>query len=122
MDTKKNDSKFKNLSHGEKILYYIKSMQKTMNTCENIKLKRKNKIAFLQMMRKKYIQLYEKSPTLFEKVIEEGNRFDNKRLIIMLGLGDKVRNKEITFHDASVHIGQKYFDEYVKPHVADRDK
>ena len=43
--------------------------------------------------------------------------FEMDRLVEMLNLKNKVTKNEVSYKDASVGIGYKYYDEFVKPNV-----
>jgi len=116
-----DEKKLKRLSgktYGETVVHIIKSMIKTMNYQEVIEMRRNSKMTFLNMMYHRYRDLRDTSPTLFEKVIEDHPHFDLKRLITMMGISDRVTDTcDMTYEDASKHIGQRYYDEYIKPNI-----
>lgn len=64
-----------------------------------------------------YDPLVQRSKKLFEKIINERERFEIGRLQNMLNLKTKIDNGETTQHNASVAIGQKYYDDYIKPKI-----
>ena len=70
---------------------------------------------FKHKLKKKYNNLSTKFPTIFEKTIN--GTMDMNRLKFMLNMINKVNNNEITEHNASVQIGEKLVNEYVKPMI-----
>jgi hypothetical protein len=70
---------------------------------------------FQSDMSDKYSEFREKYPTIFEKVLE--NSLDIERFNYMLNMAKKIDNKEMTNHDASVKVGERLVDEFVKPNL-----
>ena len=66
--------------------------------------------------------MHQKYPTLFFSLIENPSTFPLYRLNEMLQLKEKIEKKEITNENASVRVGQQYYDEFVKDTVRDLDK
>lgn len=83
---------------------------------ENKKLNNE-KIKEKMKKNKDFHKLHEKFPSLFDMIVEQKEKFEVTKLIHMLGLHKQVDGGSITQHDASVKIGQKYYDEYVKPKI-----
>ena len=54
-------------------------------------------------------------PTLFQAAVEP--HFDESKLNFMLGVMDKMAGEGMTQHQASVIVGQKLVDSYVKPMI-----
>ncbi len=54
-------------------------------------------------------------PMLYEKVCEDG--FDMNRFMYMMNLKNQIQKKAQTVDSASKIVGQRLFDEYVKPIV-----
>ena len=73
-------------------------------------------------MMTKFYYIHEKYPTLFFTIIENPTTFPISRLEEMLSLKKQIENNITTNEQASVHLGQKYFDEFVKDTVKDLDK
>ena len=48
-------------------------------------------------------------------IIDDPYNFDFKRLLEMLKVREKVRSNEISYDDASLYMGERYYNEYVKP-------
>lgn len=76
-------------------------------------------VRFFDAISKKFSQLKEKIPSLFNMILDLDNpdEFEMNRLDDMLYLRDRVRSNKISNERASAHIGQKYFNDYVKPKV-----
>ena len=68
---------------------------------------------------KKYPDLSDNYPSLFNLVFNPVSTWDNdlKDLTKMVQLASKVKQKKISQHDASVEVGQKLVDKYVKPQL-----
>ena len=96
-------------------------MDKIKNTVEEIQNHIKNKPedidskTFHKEMSDKYHDFRDKYPTIFEKVLE--NSLDMDRFNYMLGMASKIDNKELSNHDASVKVGERLVDEFVKPNL-----
>jgi len=71
-----------------------------------------NREQFVEAMKSKYEYLFTNSATLFERVMQ--GDLNMGQLDYMLGMIDKVNNGA-DYHDASVQVGQKLVDIYVKP-------
>jgi len=89
---------------------------------ENILLRRNNIDEYKRNMMNKFYYIHQKYPTLFFTVIENPTTFPISRLEEMLGLKKQIENNTTTNNEVSVHLGQKYFDEFVKDTVKDLDK
>lgn len=100
----------------EQILSHSIALLNEVLNSENVKL---NNEILKEKMKKNvdYKKLEEKYPSLFSMIVEKKEKFEMNKLIHMLGVHKKIGNGELTQHDASVKIGQKYYDEYVKPKV-----
>ena len=61
-------------------------------------------------------------PTLFFSIIENPTTFPIYRLEEMLSLKYKIENNELDDKKASIHMGQKYYNEFVKKTVDKLDK
>lgn len=71
----------------------------------------------LKLMFFKFSEFAEECPTLFEGVVKE--RLDTEKLNYMLNMSRNVNKGNLTFDQASVVVGQKLYDEYVKPVVGE---
>ncbi len=82
-------------------------------------LRRSDNQKYFEKTQKKFTQLKELIPALFNMIIDldNPNEFEMDRLDNMLYMRDRIRENQISTESASAQIGQQYFDEYVKPHV-----
>ncbi len=104
-----------NLNDSEKILFHVKSLQKFIQLNQSLKLS--NPDLFQQRLQEKYGNFRERYPTLFQLIVDNSGQFEERRLLEMLRMRERVSNSNISYENASIQIGQKYFDEYVKPIV-----
>lgn len=89
---------------------------------ENTEFRIRDLAEYKQMCMRQFTSFFEKYPTLFFSVIENPSTFPLYRLDEMLKLKSKIESKDIDEHGASVQLGQKYFDEFVKDTVSVLDK
>ena len=85
---------------------------------DNKKRRKKNLEEFDKEIKIVYEDFYLKYPALFSKIIDgslEKNQFN-----FMLNMMCKVKNDELSDHDASVQVGQVLVDKYVKPVLDDK--
>ena len=68
-----------------------------------------------------FVDIHGKYPTLFFQIIENPTTFPKYRLDEMLSLKKKIESEETTNERASVQLGQKFYDEFVKDTVAKLD-
>ena len=68
-----------------------------------------------------YNTFYENYPALVNMIIDDPYNFDFKRLVEMLSIREKIVQKEVSYDDASLYVGEKYYEEFVKPKL-DADK
>jgi hypothetical protein len=86
-------------------------------------LMRKEKMdEYKQVLMYKFTNFHQKFPTLFFTLIENPSTFPIYRLDEMLKLKQKIEKNEINEEKASVHLGQKYYNEFVKDTVTHLDK
>lgn len=71
-------------------------------------------------IREEMERFVEDYPTLFRKVIDT-NLEDQASLNIMLAMLEKMGKSELSQHQASVIVGQRLHDKYIKP-ALDKDK
>jgi hypothetical protein len=67
-------------------------------------------------LEKKYPEFSLQYPSIFYSTLE--GKMDLTTLEYMVGMADQVNNKSKTQHDASVEVGQKLVDQFVKPALA----
>ena len=89
---------------------------------ENMVLRRDNIDDYKRKMMDKFYYIHQKYPTLFFTIIENPTTFPISRLEEMLSLKKQIETNVTSNDQASVHLGQKYFDEFVKDTVKDLDK
>jgi hypothetical protein len=89
---------------------------------ENTKERRENIDEYKQVCMRKFTNFHQKYPTLFFSIIENPSSFPLYRLEEMLQLKKKIEDNEINEQKASVHLGQKYYNEFVKETVTELDK
>ena len=89
---------------------------------ENI-IKRNSDISnYKQECMTKFTNFHQRYPTLFFSIIENPTSFPIYRLDEMLNLKEKIDNNQINEQRASIHLGQKYYNEFVKDTVSILDK
>jgi hypothetical protein len=84
--------------------------------------RRENMDEYKQICMIKFTDFHQKYPTLFFSIIENPSSFPIYRLNEMLNLKRKIEDDEINEERASVHLGQKYYNEFVKDTVSELDK
>jgi len=89
---------------------------------ENNYMRRYKIDEYKQICMKTFTNFHQKYPTLFFSIIENPTTFPLYRLNEMLALKKKIEEKEINEEKASVHLGQKYYNEFVKDTVSELDK
>ncbi len=89
---------------------------------ENTAHRRNNMDEYKQVCMRTYTDFHQKYPTLFFSIIENPTTFPLYRLEEMLSLKRKIETYEISEKNASVHLGNKYFNEFVKDTVSNLDK
>lgn len=89
---------------------------------ENSIMRRDNIDQYKQSCMIKFTNFHQKYPTLFFSIIENPSSFPLYRLDEMLSLKKKIDENEINEQKASVHLGQKYYNEFVKDTVSELDK
>jgi hypothetical protein len=70
----------------------------------------------------KFTNFHQRYPTLFFSIIENPSSFPLYRLDEMLNLKKKIDNEQLTEERVSIHLGQKYYNEFVKDTVSELDK
>lgn len=89
---------------------------------DNLKLKRDNIDNYKRLMMNKFYYIHQKYPTLFFTVIENPTTFPISRLEEMLNLKKSIETNNTTNEEASIHLGQKYYDEFVKDKIKNLEK
>ena len=91
-------------------------------TRENSIKRRENIDEYKQICMRQFTNFHQNYPTLFFSIIENPSSFQINRLDEMLFFKKKIEEKQITEEKASVHMGQKYYNEFVKDTVTELDK
>ena len=102
-----------------------KNIEKLIQFCvkrDNMILRRDNIDEYKRIMMVKFSHIHQKYPTLFFIVIENPTSFPISRLEEMLSLKKQIETDQTTNEQASVHLGQKYYDEFVKDQIKHLDK
>ena len=74
-----------------------------------------SKNEFTNQMKKEFNELFESMESVFN--ISLSDSYDYNRLEYMFKMSNKVRNNELSEHDASVEVGQVLVDKIVKPQI-----
>ena len=109
----------------EKAEVIKKQVEEILNFClskDNISKRRNNIDEYKQICMKQFPNFHMNYPTLFFSIIENPSTFPVYRLEEMLSLKSKIENNEMDDKRASVHMGQKYYDEFVKDTVSELDQ
>ena len=88
---------------------------------ENTIQRRNNIDEYKQLCMRTFSEFHQKYPTLFFSIIEKPSSFPLYRLDEMLFIKKKIEDNEINQERASVHLGQKYYNEFVKDTVKELD-
>ena len=99
-----------------KLLVY-QLLSETDNQNDDKLRQRKNFADLRGKYQKKYEGFAFRYPSLFTLVLEQGNAFDLLQFEQMIGMIDKVRNKETDEHTASKQFGEIMVDKFVKPNL-----
>ena len=113
------------LENVEKADIIKENVEKILEFCllkENRSLRRENMDAYKQKCMREFTFMHQKYPTLFFSLIENPTTFPVYRLEEMLSLKKRIESEELTTENASVRVGQQYYDEFVKDTVQELDK
>ena len=113
------------LENVEKADIIKENIEKIMEFCllkENRTLRRENMDAYKQKCMREFTFMHQKYPTLFFSLIENPTTFPIYRLEEMLSLKKRIETEELTTENASVRVGQQYYDEFIKDTVTELDK
>jgi hypothetical protein len=113
------------LENVEKADIIKENVEKILEFClikENRTLRRENIDEYKQKCMRQFSFMHQKYPTLFFSLIENPTTFPIYRLEEMLSLKKRIETEELTTENASVRIGQEYYDEFVKETVKELDK
>lgn len=113
------------LENVEKADIIKENVEKILEFCllkENRTMRKENIDVYKQKCMREFSFMHQKYPTLFFSLIENPTTFPIYRLEEMLSLKKRIENEELTTENASVRIGQEYYDEFVKETVKELDK
>ena len=113
------------LENVEKADIIKENVEKILEFCllkENRSLRRENMDAYKQKCMREFTFMHQKYPTLFFSLIENPTTFPIYRLEEMLSLKKRIETTELTTENASVRVGQQYYDEFIKDTVKELDK
>ena len=85
-----------------------------MEFVEAVMSSKLDNIYTIYLSEEKYLKSILSSPLIFFKVCNERSNFDKNQLKMMLDYRNKVKNQEISQHDASVGVGTILVDKYIK--------
>ena len=97
----------------DRILTESRDLYRKFN--DNLASRELNNEEFKISMKSEYSYLHNNFEPIFN--IACSKSYDYSRLATMLGLAVKVKNDEISEHDASVQVGQILVDQIVKPQL-----
>jgi hypothetical protein len=89
---------------------------------ENSKMRSEKIDEYKQMCMIKFTNFHQSYPTLFFSIIENPSTFPLYRLDELLNLKRKIEDNEIDESRASVYLGQRYYNEFVKDTISELDK
>ena len=113
------------LENVEKADIIKENVEKILEFCllkENRTLRRENMDSYKQKCMRYFTFMHQKYPTLFFSLIENPTTFPIYRLEEMLSLKKRIEIEELTTENASVRVGQQYYDEFIKDTVKELDK
>lgn len=105
------------LSNGELYKTVVKIL-KTARSREYTILRNTSKKDYELKIKTEFKDFYEIYPNLFDMCIQNPTSFNMDKFKEMLNYKNKVDTGKINYNNASKEIGQKYFDEYVKPKIS----
>jgi len=95
-----------------------KNTEKLLKFClteQNCKLRAENMNEYKQLAMRSFPTFHYNYPTLFFMIVEDPANFNRERFDSMLDRKIKIEKNETTLEDESKKIGEKYYDEFVKP-------
>lgn len=105
------------MQSNETIKKNINNLIKFCKKKEMIELKNDNIDEYKQKIMQKFPIFHSTYPTLFFMIIEDPDKLDYCRLNELLEYKKKIEENRMTYDDASKELGQKYYDEFVKPNL-----
>ena len=77
--------------------------------------------SYKKLCMQEFTEFHVNSPTLFFSIVENPSTFPMYRLNEMLNVKKLIENNRITEEKASIALGQKYYNEFVKDTVGKLD-
>lgn len=114
-------SSLRNVSH-ENLIKYINHMIRELSKSEVKELEKNDKEAWIKYMAEKYYRIRDLSMSLYDMIIEQRDNFEFNRLMEIFHYRDMIKSNQCSYDNINKEIGQKYFDEFVKPVVDKIDK
>lgn len=94
---------------------YNKILDDAKKLLEFTKSNTEDKKEFEKKMEEKFNLMHKQQPSIFKMCID--GSMDIERLTYMINMVKKVKSNNISEHDASVEVGQRLVDEFVKPKI-----
>jgi len=88
---------------------------------DNTSMRKNNIDEYKQLCMRTFTNFHQNYPTLFFSIIENPSTFPKYRLDEMLNLKKKIEDNKINEQKASIHLGNKYYNEFVKDTVSKLD-
>jgi hypothetical protein len=88
---------------------------------ENLNMRNNDIDQYKQICMRTFQDFHQNYPTLFFSIIENPSSFPLYRLNEMLNLKKKIEENKVDEKEASVHLGKKYYNEFVKDTVSKLD-
>ena len=104
----------------DKLLIEIKELNKE---CKNFKKKKSHKDLSQKEFNLKMQQKYNYINTDFNSIFQQciNDVMDIEVITYMIGKAKEIKKNKISNYDASVKVGEKLVDKFIKPHI-DKDK
>lgn len=111
-----------NMETADEIKKQVEDLLKFCLTKNNTIHRRNNMDEYKQVCMREYTNFHQKYPTLFFSIIENPTSFPWYRFNEMIQLKKNIENNNISEKNASIQLGNKYYNEFVKDTVSDLDK
>lgn len=97
------------------IMQAVIGLLKLVKTGDMVIMRKTNRPKYIQTIDREYADFHERYPALYGMIIDDPDNFQMNRLIEMLSLKKNVEQDGANYESVSTSLGQKYFDEFVKP-------
>ena len=94
---------------------YNKILDDAKKLLELTKSNTEDKEEFEKKMQERFNTIYKQQPSIFKMCVD--GFMDIERLTYMINMVKKVKSNNMSEHDASVQVGQRLVDEFVKPKI-----